>query len=403
MLLGSVTALSNKENMAGFYGVGMGTDTATATIHARVVDVETADVLLSFSENGSAKNSGFAFAIKGFSIAEVELGGLEARAIADAVGRMGHKVRAELAGDYSYVVSDRGSEILIDAGSNLGVQPGNIYLAYADGRSVLGIDGKLLGYEKIPLAVLKVDKSEIGFSSCVLAAPSKKGIILRGDKIEPISPEEAKKLADAKKLPKTRPPGASKTHLTEELLFGGRPPAAAPVPEPADAEPAYYEPPADETGSGAVDSGDASAEPAAGQAKMTLAAQTPAQQRQQADAPERAGFDPNQSSDSKVINTYPISQRDRNTLGIAQRGAYSLYAKRRYKDALEAFAKLADDYPSCNYLSAYWAGMTALKMRGKRDEAKEWFDRALAINPNYQPAIDQKEKLEKPSGKKAKK
>jgi TolA-binding protein len=106
-------------------------------------------------------------------------------------------------------------------------------------------------------------------------------------------------------------------------------------------------------------------------------------------------FDPNTTTDAKVINSYPLTSKEKNTLGIQQRGAYNLYAKKKYKDALAAFAKLTDDYPEINYLSAYWAGMTSLKIKNGRAEALEWFNRALEINPDYKPAATEKMKLEK--------
>jgi tetratricopeptide (TPR) repeat protein len=94
----------------------------------------------------------------------------------------------------------------------------------------------------------------------------------------------------------------------------------------------------------------------------------------------------NTSTDSAVIASYPLSQKEKNTLSIQQRGAYNLYAKKKYKDAYAAFAKLADEY-GCNYLSAYWAGVAAQKLR-KNDEARDWFERVLEINPDYKPASD---------------
>ena len=44
-----------------------------------------------------------------------------------------------------------------------------------------------------------------------------------------------------------------------------------------------------------------------------------------------------------------------------------------------------------NYLSAYWAGVSAHKLK-KTDEALQWIDKALAINPDYKPAQDFKSK-----------
>jgi TolA-binding protein len=114
------------------------------------------------------------------------------------------------------------------------------------------------------------------------------------------------------------------------------------------------------------------------------------------------GVDPDNTTDSKLIEAYAfISSAERNTLGIQHRNAYKLYNARRYKDAFEAFTKLAGDYPG-NYLSAYWAGMSASKLRSYK-EAIKWFDRALEVNPNYRPAINGKAGAEASGSKNNKK
>ncbi|GHV30126.1 hypothetical protein FACS1894167_10480 [Synergistales bacterium] len=104
----------------------------------------------------------------------------------------------------------------------------------------------------------------------------------------------------------------------------------------------------------------------------------------------------NNSTDAKVINSYPLPQKDKNTLGIQHRGTWKLYSQKKYKDAYAGFTKLAKDY-DCNYLSAYWAGETALELKNN-DGARTWFKRALEINPNYRPATDA---LDRMDGKKA--
>jgi hypothetical protein len=102
--------------------------------------------------------------------------------------------------------------------------------------------------------------------------------------------------------------------------------------------------------------------------------------------------DANLSTDAEIIRSYQgMSAQDKNTLSIQHRTAYNLYTKKNYKKAYDAFSKLAGDYKG-NYLSAYWAGISALRLNKKADAAK-WFDRAIEINPKYQPALDEKAKL----------
>ena len=39
----------------------------------------------------------------------------------------------------------------------------------------------------------------------------------------------------------------------------------------------------------------------------------------------------------------------------------------------------------------YWAGVAAHRLK-KNDEALQWMNRALAVNPQYEPASDYKSK-----------
>jgi tetratricopeptide (TPR) repeat protein len=77
---------------------------------------------------------------------------------------------------------------------------------------------------------------------------------------------------------------------------------------------------------------------------------------------------------------------DRSNLRIGQMNARDLYERGRYVESFANFKELAESYRG-NYLSAYWAGMAALRL-GRNKEALAWFDRALDINPNYRPALD---------------
>jgi tetratricopeptide (TPR) repeat protein len=50
-----------------------------------------------------------------------------------------------------------------------------------------------------------------------------------------------------------------------------------------------------------------------------------------------------------------------------------------------AFKYAQGEYPSGNYLDAYWAAVAYHKMK-KRSESQFWLERALDINPDYEPA-----------------
>ncbi|MDR1472915.1 MAG: hypothetical protein LBS75_10380 [Synergistaceae bacterium] len=364
MILGSVTELSQGASATGFSIIAQARHEARATIDARVVDVTTAEVLYTFVETGSASEGGSAISIGGFTNVEATFGGIEARAIADAVNRMAHNIRGEVGNEYSYVTSKSGSEVKINVGSSVGVQPGHLYLVYADGPSETDpITGRILGRNKLPLAALKVKTVQSGFSTCTVAEGTSGKLIERGDKVSPISASEAKRMVSNKEFPKSRPAKRASEDTFNALIGGGESPAVSPVSPPVEDSETGDETPSEQPAS------------------------APARSFGSYSMREVAGVDPDNTTDAKLIEAYNfISPAERNNLGIQHRGAYKMYSAKRYKDAFEAFAKLADDCPG-NYLSAYWAGMSAAKLKSYK-EAVKWFDRTLEINPNYQPAID---------------
>ncbi len=61
---------------------------------------------------------------------------------------------------------------------------------------------------------------------------------------------------------------------------------------------------------------------------------------------------------------------------------------------MESYTAAYEAEPNTNYLAAYWAGLSAERLRNRRDDAAEWADRALAINPEYRPAQELKRRLE---------
>jgi len=373
VLLGSVTEL---EQGAGGFAVGFigsATHEAKATIDARVINVTTGEIEVAISASGESKSEGTVFSYGGITGAQATFGDIEARAISDAVIKLAHRIRDSLGGESSHILTVEQSKCTINIGSTMGAKVGTTYLVYAEGRMIMDMDGTPLGRDKLPLAALKVTNVSGNFSECVVAAPSKSSVLARGDKIEPISAKELKNI----KYPAKRPAEASRLSSdTMAALFGDGGGTPAPTKEaptsasetPEVSSPASVSEPASDV---------LTPEPAV--------AATPSPAR-------NLDFDPNQSTEEKVITAYAISEHDKNTLGIQQRGAFSLYRNKNYKGALRRFAELTEAYPSVNYLAAYWAGMSALKLKDK-EGAAEWFDRAIKINRKYKPAIDEKAKL----------
>ncbi|MDR1966370.1 MAG: CsgG/HfaB family protein [Synergistaceae bacterium] len=204
VMLGFISEFEKEtKSQTASFGIGQNIPPTKATIQARVVDVNTSEVVMALSETGISSNHSTALSVEGYSMAQS--GGMEresVHAIQDAVWRMAHLIRAEIAEEYSYVVSENGGKFTIDVGLILGVNPGSLYLAYSEGHEILGIDGKPLGRAKIPLAVIRVNRSEAGYSVCS-AILGNGDVVRRGDKIEPITADDAKKIAP--ELPKKRP------------------------------------------------------------------------------------------------------------------------------------------------------------------------------------------------------
>ena len=372
MLFGSVTELSEKASGGviplGGIGVGTGSHQATAVIDVRVVDVTTSETVLSLSESGTSSESSSGIATQWGSYVESTFGGLKGRAIEAAVARLGNKLLEELGGEYDHVLSVSGNTVRISGGQKAGVKNGDLFMVYVEGPEITDIDGTSLGRDRIPLAVIKVTGAQSAFSNCEVAASGGKAAnIQRGDRIEPISSKMSKDLVDRKVFPSERPRQRAYDETQSQFLNGS---PQQPVPADAQAE-------------------EVSATPSL-QPLRPSAPQSPAGGGVYNWKPVD-GVDMNSTTDAKLIETYPLPSAERNSIGIQHRGAYKLYTQRKYKEAFEVFSKLASDV-NCNYLSAYWAGVCAANL-GSAKEAEKWFDHALAVNGDYQPAIDGKANL----------
>jgi curli biogenesis system outer membrane secretion channel CsgG len=352
MLLGSVTQVDRKKSggagVGGVkvfgVGIGGGSEELKATIDMRVVDVSTAEIVLALRAQGSSKNdsAGIAFAgwghgaLGGFGYAQKEFGDLEASAIADAVTQLAYDTKGALADEYPRVIAADGNSFTVDVGAS---KEGALYMVYVDGKTLRGMNGEVIAHEKNPIAILKVTDVNVGYSVAKLAdGGGKAKNIQRGDKVAPISAQKAKELS--KQLPKDRP-AASRASSGDDLLGGD-----------AALEPAKPDP-----------------------------------------APVKVieGVDPDTTTDAKLIETYPLKSSEKNLIGIKHRNAYKLYSKKKYEEALPIFGELAEGY-ECDYLSSYWAGMSALMLKDNAQAAR-WFDLALARRPTYEPALKERAKL----------
>jgi tetratricopeptide (TPR) repeat protein len=85
--------------------------------------------------------------------------------------------------------------------------------------------------------------------------------------------------------------------------------------------------------------------------------------------------------------TYSLAPGEMNNRRIAHINARKLNGQKAY----DQYRQLADSYEG-DYLAAYKSGEAAQKLK-KKDEAREWYGRALKINPDYEPAQKAMEKL----------
>lgn len=342
ILLGAITHFDQKESTSGFGKLFQEKKReVNITIDMRVVDVSTSEVVLTMAETGRASSSAQAINLFDINQQDGPVVGLEGEAIINAVSKLCHKLLETVAGEYTHVISVAGKDVTLSVGSQGGARAGALYLVYADGPEIRDMNGRLLGRKNVNLAVVKVAELQNEFSVArVVENGGKIDLIRRGDKIMSISSGEAKSLADGKAFASSRPRGLSLESM-----------------ENVDAR-----------------LGDIAGAPSAPSSAI---------------APKRELE--NRSTDpSKVIATYGLSGGEANTRRIAHINIGKLKDK---KQAYEKYVELAESY-SGDYLAAYKAGETALALK-KTDDAKKWFDRALSINPDYEPAQKAKAKLEK--------
>jgi hypothetical protein len=324
---------------------------ASATLDVRLLDVASSETWAGLSETGSSSPAVSPLAATQREAMEREFSELEARAVVSAVSLTGRAIRG-LAGEKdSFVTSAKDEAYEVNIGAESGAKAGNIYVVFSDWQ-----------WEKIPIALLRLREAGRDSSTCVLARPP--GVaVKRGDRIEKIDKSQAKEIT----LLAYREPPEEKLELQE---------TAASFDEAA-----------------SEDLIQSLAERAQDGGALIITGETSPDNEQpsflRAPVVTRApGVDRDRSTGLDVIETFQLSPLDRSNLHIRQRDAKNLYDRGRYGEAFGIFKQLAEDYKG-NYLSAYWAGMAALRL-GHKNAALAWFDMVLEINPNYQPALEAK-------------
>ena len=376
MLLGSVTQLEKAASVGGGLDIFMqAKQMAQATIDARVVDVRTSEIVLSLSETGTSSQTTTAVTLGSFTNVETGFDDIEGRAIIASATKLGNRIRETLVGEYAHVIRVESKKVNINRGATAGVKTGDLYRVYMEGSEMFDLDGTSLGRDIKNIAVVKVMDVRSEFSIAEVAAKGGKvELIQRGDKIEHISAEEAKELAKRKDaFPKDRP----RRPLGEGILDGVN--LDNKLEEIMEEQMAQHNdtptPPQQTPGPQA-------------QTSRTPSPQLPTPQPRSATTPivSRGGARQleNKSTDpTKVVNSYGLEMGKANVLRLAHINTNKLGNKNK-KKAYEEYVKLANDY-SGDYLASYRAASIASQL-GDKANAKAWNDKALMINPNYEPA-----------------
>ena len=159
-------------------------ETITA-VDARLVDVQTSRIIAAFSEKGSAAQSDIITQDKEGHVKKVEAnyGSLQNRSIASAAANLGYKIREKLAGEQVQISAINGDEIIINRGDSSGVQVGDLFCVYSDGKTGGDTD-----------AIISVTDVQEAFSTAEIAksvANSYSPVL--GSRLEPVLNSEYQK------------------------------------------------------------------------------------------------------------------------------------------------------------------------------------------------------------------
>lgn len=353
MILGSVTNLTKKASAFGLLVVATTKEEATATIDVRVIDVETSEIVLTLSDTGKSAQSGTYFSYGGLSYGEADISGMEANAISEAASKLSFKIRDALTGEAPMVINTGAREVMINIGSTGGAKSGALYRVYTDGAEIRNVDGSSLGRKMNDIAVIKITDVQADFSTATIAGKDtgNLGLIRKGDKISPINTDELKALTKRKAFPKDRPRERLGDDDVNNMLNESR--SDNSVTDTEEIRSSSYTPP------------------------------TP--------APSNTGrnFENKSTDPAKVIPTYGLPSGEANVRRIAHTNARKLGDKS--KQAYDKYVELANS-SDVDYLAAYRAGVIAMTI-GRKNDAATWLDKALEINPDYEPAQQAKAKL----------
>lgn len=177
ILLGSITQLTTRYRATGksssfflngrlvssHFDTKEQSQEGIATLEARLIDVNTGRVILSFLKSGSAFLS--SSDNKKYSGNEFEL-----QAVRAASSRLADEVREVLANEYAVIIEINKNSIRINRGNLSSVNVGALYKVYQDGEELFDLNGKSLGKRVVNIALLRVTNVHDEFSTAEILA-----------------------------------------------------------------------------------------------------------------------------------------------------------------------------------------------------------------------------------------
>ena len=350
-----LVADKNTAKMLGSQSVEK-TDTAEAALDVRIIDVNTHEVVLSMAETGKAvRVSKVTAGNDNTGNASVQNVSLRDSAISDAVARIGQRIKEAVAGEYPQVLRVRDGDIYISLGATSGAKVGNVYKISFEGEEITDMRGNVIGRETKPLAIVRVEDVKNDYSVVrVIKKGGNHALIHRGDRVEATSSREIDDLIKRKALPDRRPRRISSGLEGAELESR----ISTSSPEGTVSAASVL----DDTNVGALSQ--------------------PRSVRR-----ENSSTDP-----SKVIPTYGLPAGEAKAREQLHK---NLLRAGNTKNAYDRYVEMANSYDG-DYLAMYRAGVIA-KALGRKNDAASWFDRTLRVNPNYEPAREAKENINKPA------
>jgi TolB-like protein len=201
ILAGSVTKLTRKVSGESALFISSSSAQSKVAFEMRVIDVNTSVPGVVLKAESSSSTTGGGIGFKEFAIGTT-LDETDVQAIANAVANLASDARAMLSGEVFHVIGVNSDGIAIDTAANEGAR----YLVYIPGEDVKDLEGNVIGKNKTPIAVIQVREAEAGHSIADLVkGQGSLELIRRGDSIEPISVDDAAKLAKGKKFITKRP------------------------------------------------------------------------------------------------------------------------------------------------------------------------------------------------------